>query len=389
MEFNPKELKKRSEEIDRMLLKEKKKLAKQSIILMLGAGQSGKSTFCKQMRILNMFGFSDQEKLNYKAIVHTNIIDATLDLIHAATHHSLTFSNAATDAIAQKMYDEYRVQKSVPTTPVEVANMVIETYTLDESLAADVGKIWNDPNTKGIIRQAKELVVLDSMNEYLQKLDSIASPDYQPSDQDILLARVRTTAVSETTFEHGGIYFRIIDVGGQKGERSALLACCASSDLSHLTVTWRGALRLCREKWLPLFAGVTAIIFCVASSDYDLVLEEDGVTNRMHDSLQLFKEIALHRYLRNVPIILFLNKKDLLEKKINEVDLKTCFPDYKGGKNFKACLKYLENKFTNAVKDREAEVFVHATQATDTSQIQIVWQAVKSILLKDALDALG
>jgi len=39
MEFNPKELKKRSEEIDRMLLKEKKKLAKQSIILMLGAGQ--------------------------------------------------------------------------------------------------------------------------------------------------------------------------------------------------------------------------------------------------------------------------------------------------------------------------------------------------------------
>jgi guanine nucleotide-binding protein G(o) subunit alpha len=362
MEFNPKELKKRSEEIDRMLLKEKKKLAKQSIILMLGAGQSGKSTFCKQMRILNMFGFSDQEKLNYKAIVHTNIIDATLDLIHAATHHSLTFSNAATDAIAQKMYDEYRVQKSVPTTPVEVANMVIETYTLDESLAADVGKIWNDPNTKGIIRQAKELVVLDSMNEYLQKLDSIASPDYQPSDQDILLARVRTTAVSETTFEHGGIYFRIIDVGGQKGER---------------------------EKWLPLFAGVTAIIFCVASSDYDLVLEEDGVTNRMHDSLQLFKEIALHRYLRNVPIILFLNKKDLLEKKINEVDLKTCFPDYKGGKNFKACLKYLENKFTNAVKDREAEVFVHATQATDTSQIQIVWQAVKSILLKDALDALG
>jgi len=124
------------------------------------------------------------------------------------------------------------------------------------------------------------------------------------------------------------------------------------------------------------------------------------------------KQIALHRYLRNVPIILFLNKKDLLEKKINEVDLKTCFPDYKGnyahpfvcaykhgltirwyydsgGKNFKACLKYLENKFTNAVKDREAEVFVHATQATDTSQIQIVWQAVKSILLKDALDALG
>jgi len=104
-----------------------------------------------------------------------------------------------------------------------------------------------------------------------------------------------------------------------------------------------------REKWLSLFAGVTAIIFCVASSDYDLVLEEDGVTNRMHDSLELFKQvssryrtgasrsaltdktqIAMHHALRTIPIILFLNKKDILEKKIKEVDLNTCFSDYKG-----------------------------------------------------------
>jgi GTPase SAR1 family protein len=260
------------------------------------------------------------------------------------------------------MYDEFQVNKSVPTTRVEVSNMVVETYALDETIAADVKRIWSDPNTKGIIQQAKELVIGDYMNEYLQKLDSIASEDYQPTNQDILLARVRTTAVSETTFEHGGIYFRIIDVGGQKGER---------------------------EKWLSLFAGVTAIIFCVASSDYDLVLEEDGVTNRMHDSLELFKQIAMHHALRTIPIILFLNKKDILEKKIKEVDLNTCFSDYKGGHNFKACLKFLENKFVNAVKDREADVFVHATQATDTSQIEIVWQAVKSILLENALSSLG
>jgi hypothetical protein len=41
-------------------------------------------------------------------------------------------------------------------------------------------------------------------------------------------------------------------------------------------------------------------------------------------------QIAKHRAMRHVPIILFLNKKDLFEKKIQEVDLATCFPEYKG-----------------------------------------------------------
>ena len=133
-------------------------------------------------------------------------------------------------------------------------------------------------------------------------------------------------------------------------------------------------------------------------------------------------QIAKHRAMRHVPIILFLNKKDLFEKKILEVDLATCFPEYKGastrpdtthatrattrhriwselkrellggaagGKNFKAGIKFLEQKFLKAGEEREGEVYVHVTQATDTTNVEVVWQAVKSILLRDALDALG
>jgi hypothetical protein len=39
--------------------------------------------------------------------------------------------------------------------------------------------------------------------------------------------------------------------------------------------------------------------------------------------------------------------------------------------------------------DREGEIYVHVTQATDTTNVEVVWQAVKSIFLRDALDALG
>jgi hypothetical protein len=65
------------------------------------------------------------------------------------------------------------------------------------------------------------------------------------------------------------------------------LSQCSCSD--HSLTKWR------RSKWLPLFSDVTAIIYCVSSSDYDLVLEEDGVTNRMIDSLELFKTVRCTR----------------------------------------------------------------------------------------------
>ena len=44
-------------------------------------------------------------------------------------------------------------------------------------------------------------------------------------------------------------YPRMVDVGGQRSER---------------------------KKWIHCFEGVTAILFCVALSAYDLTLEEDG-----------------------------------------------------------------------------------------------------------------
>jgi len=53
-----------------------------------------------------------------------------------------------------------------------------------------------------------------------------------------------------------------------------------------------GGQRSERKKWMHCFQDVTAVIFCVALSEYDLKLYEDDTTNRMHESLKLFKEIC-------------------------------------------------------------------------------------------------
>ena len=93
-----------------------------------------------------------------------------------------------------------------------------------------------------------------------------------------------------------------------------------------------GGQRSERKKWIHCFEGVTAIIFCVALSGYDLVLAEDEEMNRMMESMKLFDSICNNKWFIDTSIILFLNKKDLFNEKIKYSPLTVCFPEYKGKK---------------------------------------------------------
>ena len=124
-----------------------------------------------------------------------------------------------------------------------------------------------------------------------------------PSVKDVLMSRTKTTGVTELDFNMGPSKIKLVDVGGQRNER---------------------------KKWMHCFQDVTAVIFVVALSEYDLKLYEDNTTNRMFESLRLFKEICNSRWFTNTAIILFFNKSDLFEAKLQKSDLSVCFPDYKG-----------------------------------------------------------
>lgn len=51
--------------------------------------------------------------------------------------------------------------------------------------------------------------------------------------------------------------------------------CALTEPVCALRMFDVGGQRSERKKWIHCFEGVTAIIFCVALSDYDLVLAED------------------------------------------------------------------------------------------------------------------
>lgn len=151
-----------------------------------------------------------------------------------------------------------------------------------------------------------------------------------------------------------------------------------------------GGQRSERKKWIHCFEGVTAIIFCVALSAYDLVLAEDEEMNRMVESMKLFDSICNSKWFVSTSIILFLNKKDLFEEKIARSPLTICFPEYAGPNTYTDASHYIRAKFENLNKRKDQkEIYTHFTCATDTTNIQFVFDAVTDVIIKNNLKDCG
>ena len=64
----------RSKRIDEGLEREKDQYKREIKILLLGAGESGKSTFLKQMRIIHGENYKTEERLEFRPIIYHNIL---------------------------------------------------------------------------------------------------------------------------------------------------------------------------------------------------------------------------------------------------------------------------------------------------------------------------
>ncbi|UXI22321.1 dispatched protein [Sarcoptes scabiei] len=163
-----------------------------------------------------------------------------------------------------------------------------------------------------------------------------------------------------------------------------------STLLKQLKIFDVGGQRSERKKWIHCFEDVTAVIFCVALSGYDLKLAEDEEINRIHESLKLFDSICNNKWFIETPIILLLNKKDLFEKKIKKTPLTVCFPEYTGSNTLEDAAAFMQMKFECLNKNPDKkDVYTHFTCATDTNNVQFVFDAIADVILKRNLYEIG
>lgn len=88
-----KEQKRINQEIEKQLKKDKSNARKELKLLLLGCGESGKSTFIKQMRIIHGSGYSDEDKKGFAKLIYQNVFMATQQMIKGQQFLGIAYSS--------------------------------------------------------------------------------------------------------------------------------------------------------------------------------------------------------------------------------------------------------------------------------------------------------
>ncbi|KAM9770405.1 guanine nucleotide-binding protein subunit alpha-12a [Menidia menidia] len=341
------EARRRSREIDAMLARERRAVRRLVKILLLGAGESGKSTFLKQMRIINGQEFDQKALLDFRDTIYENVLKGMRVLVDARDKLGISWQSCENEKQGMLVMSwEGRAGTGVEPSEFQLYVMALSS-------------LWADTGIQEAYARRSEFQLSESVKYFLDNLDRIGQLNFIPSRQDILFARKATKGIVEHDFVIKKIPFKMVDVGGQRSQR---------------------------QKWFQCFDGITSILFMVSSSEYDQVLMEDRRTNRLVESMNIFETIVNNKLFLNVSIILFLNKTDLLVEKICKVDIRKYFPEFRGDqRRLEDVQAFLVQSFSRKRRNRGKPLFHHFTTAVDTENIRFVFHAVKDTILQENL----
>ncbi|KAF8816932.1 G-alpha-domain-containing protein [Phlegmacium glaucopus] len=231
----------------------------------------------------------------------------------------------------------------------------------------DIKSLWDDDIVKETLVRRK-VRLEDGPGYFINDSDRIARRDYQPTDDDVIRARLRTLGIQEYKFifDHGramGQEWRLYDVGGTRSTRGA---------------------------WYPYFDDVDAIIFLAPISPFDEKLAEDRKVNRLEDSYLLWKSVCSCKLLARTQLILFLNKCDLLQAKLQRgVRIRDSVPSFGDRKNdLQTATKYFQQHFKEISKNHspvQRPFYVHLTSVIDTRSTAVTLGAVEESILREHL----
>jgi GTPase SAR1 family protein len=225
-------------EVDNYLKEEQVRALTRFKVLLLGAGESGKSTVIKQLRILHKVTLSEHEITQYRIALHDNSLRMIKKFIEAAAGFGIQWDNQQLVTLASQVKAFELDRNQLYLTP-EIATMI--------------ATLWNSTTLQKVAQRRNEFWNLDASDYYFENVSRFVEPDFIPNEEDCIMARVITTGIAVTEFDEGAVHFSVVDVGGQRSER---------------------------KKWIHCFDDVKAIIFVVSLAGYNQVMYEDESHNR-------------------------------------------------------------------------------------------------------------
>jgi len=235
----------------------------------------------------------------------------------------------------------------------------------------DVERLWSSPEVKSML-QCRKAKLEESASFYLNNVERIIDRYYEPTDDDVIRARLRTVGVQEYRItpekelpKEVDREWLLYDVGGSRSQRAA---------------------------WVPFFEHMNAIIFIAPVNCFNEKLAEDKSKNRLEDSFELYKVVISSDLLFNVQIILFLNKIDLLSRHIEDgIQIKKYIPSYGDKPNdVENVTRYLLKKFRDICKQfapKPRLFYAYRTSAVDIVNTANTLTIVRDGILRTQLES--
>lgn len=179
-----KEQKRINQEIERQLRKDKRDARRELKLLLLGesvrrrpapdrltphpcprtgTGESGKSTFIKQMRIIHGSGYSDEDKRGFIKLVYQNIFMAMQSMIKAMELLKISFKDHR-NAVRTVRLPRPSLTNDFSQGNAEVVRSVdYETVTtFDPPYVEAIKALWDDPGIQECYDRRREYQLTDS-----------------------------------------------------------------------------------------------------------------------------------------------------------------------------------------------------------------------------------
>ena len=341
-------------------------------ILLLGPGESGKTTILNQMRKIHGVMRSEQSMEMVVSVIRRNIVKYMALLCVKAKHLEIVVTNNESHEHATKVVT-YAMTKETAADSIDInrgfnkkedmADLMGSNLKLSSICPNDVLEsikfLWkNEPAIQEVLRNRSKFQIHDNVSHFFDSIDRAFDENFEPTDDDILRLRMRTSGFTESTFtvfldpkqSNGNINliipnnnnidknknfkkesFIFIDVGGQRSER---------------------------RKWMTIMkddSQIQAVLYVVAISEFDMKCFEDNETMRLDEALELFEKCGREGILSDKSVTIFFNKYDLFTEKLESIinntnpdqhDFKSYYRDFHGdGTNASQIIDYVFDKF--------------------------------------------
>lgn len=136
----------RNKEIDTQIKQAKVNSLREIKLLLLGAGESGKSTVLKQMKLIHDGGYTKEERDEFKEIIYSNTVQSMRVILEAMEAMQVSLED---EAVGNKYHD------IVWALPIQVQR-------LSGEVTEAIRYLWKDKNLLSVYARNQEYQLNDS-----------------------------------------------------------------------------------------------------------------------------------------------------------------------------------------------------------------------------------